>query len=103
VPVAMPVEADWLQTVLFERGYLARIKGEAIKVYLAMVEAGGGRPDRSVSLGLAGLRRRTRLSTPTLVESLRRLEALGLVVPTTKGQGRLTTYYIADPPAANSS
>ena len=43
----MPVQPDWLQSVLFDRGYLARIKGEAIKVYLVLVAAGGGQPDRS--------------------------------------------------------
>ena len=33
VPVAMPIQTDWVQSVLFDRGYLARIRGEAIKVY----------------------------------------------------------------------
>src|SRR5262249_14526151 len=35
---------DWVKTVLFDRGYLARIRGEAIKVYLAIIEACGGLP-----------------------------------------------------------
>ena len=42
MPVAMPTQTDWLKSVLFDRGYLARIRGEAIKVYLVMVEACGG-------------------------------------------------------------
>src|SRR5258708_3962020 len=28
VPVAMPIQTDWLKSVLIDRGYLARIKGE---------------------------------------------------------------------------
>ena len=47
--VAMPIQTDWVQSVLFDRGYLARIRGEAIKVYLVMLEACGGMPDRSVT------------------------------------------------------
>ena len=48
VPVAMPIQTDWVKSVLFDRGYLARIRGEAIKVYLVMLEACGGRarPER---------------------------------------------------------
>lgn len=94
---------DWLRTVLFDRGYLARIRGEAIKVYLVMVEASGGRPDRSVRLSLRQLRTRTSLSCPTIAESLARLEALGLVVSTTRERGRTRTYYIPDPPASLSA
>ena len=44
VPVAMPVQTDWLKSVLFDRGYLARIKGEAIKVYLVMVRLAAASP-----------------------------------------------------------
>ena len=46
---------DWVKTVLFDRGYLARIRGEAIKVYLAIIEASGGLPDRSVTISLSQL------------------------------------------------
>ncbi len=104
VPAAMPSQqTDWLKTVLFDRGYLARIKGEGIKVYLAMVEASGGQPDRSVCLSLRQLMERTRLSCPTVIDSLARLEALGLVVSTTRQRGRAKTYYIPDPPATASA
>src|SRR4051812_38003065 len=94
-----PVGTDWLRSVLFERGYLARIKGEAIKVYLVMVEAGGGLPDTSVTLSLRQLMARTKLSCPTIVDSLSRLEGLGLVVSTTHQRGKIKTYYVSDPPA----
>jgi replication initiation and membrane attachment protein DnaB len=94
----MPTQTDWLKSVLLDRGYLARIKGEGIKVYLAMLEASGGRPDRSVCLSLSQLTERTRLSCPTVIDSLSRLEALGLVVSTTRQRGRAKTYYIPDPP-----
>ena len=50
---------DWVKTVLFDRGYLARMRGEAIKVYLAMIEACGGLPDQSVTISLNRLMRRT--------------------------------------------
>lgn len=99
MPATMPIpRTDWLMSVLFERGYLARIRGEAIKVYLAMVEASEGVPDRSVTLSLSQLQRRTRLSCPTVIESLARLEALGLVVSTTHERGKVKTYYVSDPP-----
>ena len=98
MPVAMAAQTDWLRSVLFERGYLARIKGEAIKVYLVMVAACGGRPDRSVTLSLSQLMDRTALSCPTVIDSLSRLEALGLVVSTTKQRGKVKTYYVPDPP-----
>jgi DNA-binding transcriptional ArsR family regulator len=94
----MPIQTDWVQSVLFDRGYLARIRGEAIKVYLAMLEACGGMPDRSVTISLSQLTRRTRLSSPTLIEGLSRLEDLGLVVSTTHERGKVKTYYVADPP-----
>jgi hypothetical protein len=90
---------DWLRTVLFDRGYLARIRGDAIKVYLAIIEASGGVPDRSVTISLNLLTRKTRLSCPTVIESLARLEHLGLVVSTTHQRGKVKTYYVADPPA----
>lgn len=98
MPVAMSVQTDWLKSVLFDRGYLSRIKGEAIKVYLVMVQACGGAPDRSVSLSLSQLRARTHLSNPTILESLGRLERLGLVVSTTRERGKAKTYYVSDPP-----
>ena len=42
--VAMPVpaQADWVKTLLFDRGYLSQIRGEAIKVYLVIIEACNG-------------------------------------------------------------
>lgn len=98
MPVVMPIQTDWLQSVLFDRGFLARIRGEAIKVYLAMLEECGGLPDRSVTMSLSQLARRTRLSCPTVIESLVRLEELGLVVSTTHERGKVKTYYVADPP-----
>jgi hypothetical protein len=88
------IQNDWVKTVLFDRGYLARIRGEAIKVYLAIIEACGGIPDRSVSISLNGLMRRTRLSCPTVIDSLSRLEDLGLVVSTTHQRGKVKTYYL---------
>jgi replication initiation and membrane attachment protein DnaB len=98
VPVAMSTQTDWLRSVLFDRGYLGRIKGEAIKVYLVMVSASGGRPDRSVTMSLSQLMDRTALSCPTVIDSLARLEKLGLVVSTTRRRGKVTTYYVPDPP-----
>jgi hypothetical protein len=89
---------DWVKTVLFDRGYLPRIRGEAIKVYLTVIEACGGVPDRSVTLSLSTLTERTQLSSPTVIESLARLEKLGLVVSTTRQRGKVKTYYVPDPP-----
>lgn len=103
MPAAMAIDTDWLKSVLFDRGYLARIRGEAIKVYLVMIEACGGLPDRSVTLSLAQLMARTRLSCPTVIESLSRLEALGLVVSTTHERGKTKTYYVSDPPTCLSA
>ena len=103
MPVAMAIETDWLKSVLFDRGYLARIRGEAIKVYLVMIDACGGLPDRSVTLSLNQLMARTRLSCPTVIESLSRLEALGLVVSTTHERGKTKTYYVSDPPTCLSA
>jgi DNA-binding MarR family transcriptional regulator len=102
VPVAMTIQTDWLKSVLFDRGYLARIKGEAIKVYLVVLEACGGLPDRSVTMSLSQIRARTKLSTPTVIESLLRLEQIGLVVSTTHEPGKVKTYYVADPPEAGA-
>ena len=100
--IPMPLQPDWIQSVLFDRGYLARIKGEAIKVYLVLVEAGGGQPDRSVRMSLNQLMGRTQLTCPTVQEALANLERLGLVVSTTREPGRAKTYYISDPPPASS-
>jgi DNA-binding MarR family transcriptional regulator len=97
----MPPHSDWLETVLFERGYLARIKGDAIKVYLVLVAAGGGKPDRSVRMSLSQMMASTRLTCPTVLDALARLEKLGLVVSTTRETGRAKTYYISDPPPAS--
>ena len=103
--VAMPVpaQADWVKSVLFDRGYLSRIRGESIKVYLVIVEACRGVPDQSVTISLNELMRRTRLSCPTVIESLARLEDLGLVVSTTGARGKVKTYYVPDPPAVGRS
>jgi hypothetical protein len=97
VPKPKSTQSDWVKTVLFDRGYLPRIRGEAIKVYLAVIEACGGVPDRSVTISLSVLMRRTRLSCPTVIDSLARLEKLGLVVSTTHQRGKVKTYYVADP------
>ncbi len=103
VPTPETTENDWVRRVLFEQGYLAKIPGEAIKVYLTMIEACGGLPDRSVTISLKVIMRRTQLSCPTVIESLARLEELGLVVSTTRQRGKVKTYYVADPPAADPS
>ncbi len=95
-------QVDWVQSVLFDRGYLARIRGEAIKVYLVVIEAAGGLPDRSVTVSLNQLTARTRLSTPTVIDGLSQLERLGLVVSTTGPRGKVKTYYVADPPALDA-
>jgi len=100
MPVAMPIPTDWLRSVLIDRGYLARIKGEAIKVYLAMLDACGGIPDQSVTMSLNQLMRETRLSCPTVIDSLSRLETLGLVVATRQERGKVKTYYVPDPPTS---
>jgi tRNA G26 N,N-dimethylase Trm1 len=99
VAVAMPIQTDWVKSVLFDRGYLARIRGDAIKVYLVMLEACGGEPDRSVTISLSQIMKRTRLSCPTVIDGLARLEELGLVVSTTHERGKVKTYYVSDPPA----
>jgi pyocin large subunit-like protein len=94
----MPTQTDWVKSVLFDRGYLSRIRGDAIKVYLVMLEACGGQPDKSVTVSLNQLMRRTRLSCPTVIDSLTRLEDLGLVVSTTHERGKVKSYYVSDPP-----
>ena len=63
------------------------------------LEACGGLPDRSVTISLSQLMKRTRLSCPTVIDSLARLEDLGLVVSTTHQRGKVKTYYVPDPPA----
>lgn len=103
MPVTMPTETDWLKSVLIDRGYLARMRGDAIKVYLVMLDACGGVPDQSVTVSLSQLMNRTRLSCPTVIESLSRLETLGLVVSTTHERGKVKTYYVADPPGELSA
>ena len=97
MPVAMPIQTDWVKSVLFDRGYLSRIRGESIKVYLIMLEASGGLPDKSVTLSLNQIMKRTGLSCPTVIDGLARLETLGLVVSTTRAKGKVKTYYISDP------
>jgi hypothetical protein len=37
-----------------------------------------------------------------VIESLARLEELGLVVSTTHKRGKIKTYYVADPPEAKA-
>lgn len=98
MPATMPIQTDWVKSVLFDRGYLARIRGDAIKVYLVMLEGSGGEPDKSVTVSLSQLMRKTRLSCPTVIDSLARLEDLGLVVSTTHERGKIKTYYVSDPP-----
>jgi hypothetical protein len=98
VPATAPVQTDWVKSVLFDRGYLARIRGDAIKLYLVMIEASGGLPDKSVTISLNQLMKRTRLSCPTVIDGLNRLEELGLVVSTTHERGKVKTYYVSDPP-----
>jgi hypothetical protein len=100
LPVTMPIQTDWVKSVLFDRGYLARIRGDAIKVYLVMLEASGGQPDTSVTVSLNQLMKKTRLSCPTVIDGLARLEGLGLVVSTTHQRGKVNTYYVSDPPSA---
>jgi hypothetical protein len=97
-----PTPDDWVKTVLFDRGYLAQMRGETIKVYLAIVEACGGVPDKSVTISLSLLMRRTALSCPTIIECLARLEELGLVVSTTHERGKVKTYYVSAPPSTVS-
>ena len=99
MPVAVTSQTDWLRSVLFDRGYLGRIRGDAIKVYLVLVAACGGRPDRSVTISLNQLMSRTSLSCPTVIDNLARLEELGLVVATSRARGRVTTYRVPDPSA----
>ena len=99
MPATMPIQTDWVKSVLFDRGYLARIRGDAIKVYLVMLEASGGQPDKSVTVSLNQLMKRTRLTCPTVIDGLERLENLGLVVSTTRERGKVKTYYVSDPPA----
>ena len=99
MPAAMTTQTDWVKSVLFDRGYLARIRGDGIKVYLVILEAAGGQPDRSVTLSLNQLMKRTRLSCPTVIDGLTRLEDLGLVVSTTHERGKVKTYYVSDPPS----
>ena len=103
MPVATPIETDWFKSVMFDRGYLAQIRGEGIKIYLVMLAACGGKPDRSVTLSLSQLMARTKLSCPTVIEGLARLEGLGLVVSTTHERGKVKTYYISDPPESLSA
>lgn len=98
MPVAIPVQTDFVKDVLFDRGYLALIRGDAIKLYLVMLQESGGVPDKSVTLSLNQLMKKTRLTCPTVIDGLARLEGLGLVVSTTRQRGKVTTYYVADPP-----
>ena len=97
---AQTTQTDWVKTVLFDRGYLARIRGEAIKVYLVMHRGlrRPARPERDDQPEPAH-DARTQLSCPTVIDSLARLEELGLVVSTTHQRGKVKTYYVSDPPA----
>ena len=93
-PYFFRVEHDLLRSEAFKT-----LGGSAIKVYLTMVEATGGEPDRSVTISLGHLMTRTRLSCPTVIDGLAQLEELGLVVSTTRQRGKVKTYYVSDPPA----
>ncbi len=97
VATSATVQADWVQTILFKQGYLARIRGEAIKVYLVIIESCGGLPDRSVTISLNQLVKRTGLSCPTVIDSLAQLAELRLVVSTTRQRGKVKTYYVPGP------
>jgi hypothetical protein len=97
VATSATAQADWVQTILFERGYLARIRGDAIKVYLVIIESCGGLPDRSVTISLKQLMKRTGLSCPTVIDSLAQLAELRLVVSTTRQRGKVKTYYVPGP------
>lgn len=88
----------WVRHLLFDRGYLASMKGESIKVYLTLLTACGGEPGRSVSMSLRSIQEATNLSCPTVIESLSRLEKLGLVVSTVRGSRKGNTYYIPGVP-----
>jgi hypothetical protein len=94
---AAKVRADWVCTILFDRGFLSRLRGDAIKVYLVIIEACHGIPDQSVTISLNQLMKQTCLSCPTVIESLSRLEELGLVVSTTHQRGKVKTYYVPGP------
>ena len=90
--------------MLIDRGYLARIKGEAIKVYLVMTRSmrGDPRPERDDEpQPVHGPD--SSLSCPTVIDSLTRLEKLGLVVSTTHERGKVKTYYVPDPPSSESA
>jgi len=89
---------DWIRELLFDQGFLALMKGESVKVYLTMLSACGGEPGKSVTMSLKSLQEATCLSCPTVIESLERLEKLGLVVSTTRKSGSPNTYYIPGPP-----
>jgi hypothetical protein len=91
------VQTDWVCTILFDRGFLSRLRGDAIKVYLVIIEACHGTPNQSVTISLNQLTKRTGLSCPTIIESLTRLEELGLVVSTTHQPGKVKTYYVPGP------
>ena len=95
----MSTQTDWLKSVLIDRGYLAKIKGEAIKIYLVMIDATGGLPDRSVTISLSQLMARTSLSCPTVIKGLKNLESIGLVVSTTHERGKVKSFYVPDPPS----
>ena len=66
-----------------------------------MLESGGGLPDKSVTLSLNQIMKRTGLSCPTVIEGLGRLEVLGLVVSTTRVRGKVKTYHVSDPRPAD--
>ena len=101
--VATPTEVDWLKSLLFDRGYLARMKGDAIKIYLAVLASCDGETGRGVTLSLSHLMAETQLSCPTVIEGLARLERLGLVIATSGGPGKAKTYAVADPAGSLSA
>lgn len=89
---------NWIRDLLFDKGFLAAMKGESVKVYLTMLSACGGEPGRSVTMSLRSIQEATNLSCPTVIDCLGRLENLGLVVPTNHRSGHANTYYIPGPP-----
>ena len=92
--------SEWLRVTLLERGYLARIGGEAIKVYLVLIGLCAGRPGRSVRVSGGWLSRRAGISVVTVGRSLVRLERLGLVEVVEHPPGKAKTYRLLDPTRA---
>lgn len=97
VAIAEP-PTDWLRQLLLDRGFLALIRGEAIKVYLVLLAEAGGSPNQNVTLSIPQITQRTRLSQPTVSHGLAHLESLGLIVAVERAVGKVRTYHLLDPP-----